>query len=73
MTRQGNYAPFFRAPYPQPRVQAPATDVIFTNDHYSQYWSVQMDSRRLMNELGIIWVVAAFALYLLRSKEKSGQ
>ncbi|MBE0568659.1 MAG: hypothetical protein IH577_03135 [Deltaproteobacteria bacterium] len=72
MTRQGNYAPFYRAPYPQP-TSGLNDDEIYTNDYYSKFWSVRMDSQRMVNELGIIWVVAGFALYLLRSKGKSAQ
>ena len=65
LPHRGHYAPIYSPPDPESVADIPMT--------FNRFWSVQIDSRRLVIELGIIWVVAGFALYLLRSKEKSGQ
>lgn len=62
---RGHYAPIYSPPDPEPVADIPTT--------FNRFWSVQLDSRRLVNVLGIIWVVAAFAIYLLRAKGKAGQ
>jgi len=69
LTRQGIHAPIYEQPDPVP-LALNDDDYYVVRPHAHKFWTIQMDSRRMVNELGIVWVIAGLAFYLLRSSKR---
>jgi hypothetical protein len=68
VTRQGIHSPIYKQPDSVPSAVG-QDDWVVAEDDFRVLWSIRIDSRRMANELGIVWVIAGFAYYMLRARK----